>query len=119
MPRVLKGPARLRAKKRILKAAKGYVGGRHRLYRTAKETVDRARVFAYRDRRRRKRDFRRLWITRIGAACRQRGFTYSRFIQGLKIAQIDLDRKMLADLAVADPTVFDKLIDMAREKATA
>jgi len=116
MPRAQKGSARLRAKKRLFKAAKGYVGGRRKLYRTAKETVDRARVFAYRDRRRRKRDFRRLWIVRISAACRAREFTYSRFIQGLKAAEIELDRKMLADLAVTDAGAFDKLVEMARAK---
>mgnify|MGYP000161310966 CR=1 FL=1 len=119
MPRARKGAARQRAKKRIPKAVKGYVGGRHRLYRTAKETLDRARVYAFRDRRRRKRDFRRLWITRIGAACRGHQMSYSRFIQGLKAAQIELDRKMLAELAVSDPTAFDKLLDVARQNVSA
>lgn len=119
MPRAQKGAARLKTKKRLRKAVAGYVSGRSRLYRTAKETLDRARVYAFRDRRARKRDFRRLWITRIGAACRQRGLAYSRFIQGLKIAQVELDRKMLADLAVTDPGTFDKLVEVARAKATA
>ncbi len=119
MPRAQKGAARLRAKKRILKAAKGYVGGRHKLLRTAKETVDRARAYAYRDRRQRKRDFRRLWIVRISAACRQRDLQYSRFIQGLKAAEVALDRKMLSDLAITDPVAFDRVVELARAKATA
>ena len=118
MPRATKGPARLRSKKRLRKAVKGFVSGRSRLYRTAMETLDRARAYAFRDRRARKRDFRRLWIVRIGAACRQRGLAYSRFVQGLKLAQIELDRKMLADLAITDPGAFDKLVELAREKAT-
>ena len=118
MPRAVKGAARLRSKKRLRKATKGFVGGRSRLYRTATETLDRAMVYAFRDRRARKRDFRRLWITRIGAASRQRGMTYSRFIQGLKLAHIELDRKMLAEIAVADPGAFDKLVELAREKAS-
>ena len=119
MPRAKKGPARLRARKRTFKAAKGYVGGRRKLLRTAKETVDRALAYSYRDRRQRRRDFRRLWIVRISAACRQRDLNYSRFIQGLKGAQVELDRKMLSDLAITDPAAFDKLVEIARLKATA
>ncbi len=118
MPRAVKGAARLRSKKRLRKSVEGFVSGRSRLYRTAMETLDRAMVYAFRDRRVRKRDFRRLWIVRIGAASRQRGLAYSRFVQGLKIAQVELDRKMLADLAVNDPQAFDKLVELAREKAT-
>ena len=118
MPRAVKGAARLKSKKRLRKAVSGFVSGRSRLYRTAMETLDRARVYAFRDRRVRKRDYRRLWIVRIGAACRQRGLAYSRFIQGLKLAKIDLDRKMLADLAITDPGAFDKLVEMAKAKAT-
>jgi large subunit ribosomal protein L20 len=98
-----------------MKRAKGYVLGRSRLYRPARETVVRAGVYAYRDRRERKRDFRRLWITRLSAACRQRGITYSQFMHGLKEADVTLDRKTLSDLAIADPTVFDQLVATARE----
>jgi large subunit ribosomal protein L20 len=118
MPRAQKGAARLQAKKRLRKAVKGFVMGRSKQYRVAMETLDRANVYAFRDRRVRKRDFRRLWITRIGAACRQRGMAYSRFIAGLKAAEIELDRKMLADLAVADPEAFSKILEMARAKVT-
>jgi large subunit ribosomal protein L20 len=118
MPRAAKGAARLRAKKRLRKNVSGYVMGRGKQYRVAMETLDRARVYAFRDRRVRKRDFRRLWIVRIGAACRQRGLAYSRFIQGLKAAQVELDRKMLADLALTDPGAFDKLVELARKKVT-
>lgn len=114
MPRVRNAPASRRRRKKILKAAKGYVGGRSRTLKQAKETVERAWCYAYRDRRARKRDFRRLWVTRINAASRQSGMTYSRFIQGLKKAQIALDRKILADLAVSDPGAFSHLVQQAR-----
>ena len=107
-------PTRRRKHKRVLKAARGYYGGRSRLYRTAKEALLRAHAFAYRDRRARKRDFRALWITRIGAACRQRGAPYNRFINGLKQAGVALNRKMLAEIAVADPAGFDHLLAAAR-----
>ncbi len=116
MPRARKGAARRRAKNRVLKLAKGYRGGRSKLYRTAKEAVLRAQVYAYRDRRTRKRDFRRLWILRINAACRARGLAYSRFIQGLHCAQVALDRKMLAELAVHDEPGFDELVKLAKEQ---
>lgn len=101
--------------KRILKAAKGYYGGRSKLLSTARDTVMRAGVYAYRDRRKRKGDFRRLWITRITGACRMREFSYSRFIAGLKNAQIDLNRKMLSEIAIADPEAFDALVAIARD----
>ena len=111
-------PARRRRHKRILKAAKGYYGARSRLYRTAKEAVLRANAFAYRDRRARKREFRALWITRIGAACRQSGLPYNRFICGLGKAGVALNRKMLAEIAVADPKGFEQLVAVAREAAS-
>ena len=101
--RTTKGAARTRAKNRLFKKAKGYVGGRRRLLRTAKENLVRAGEYAYRDRRNRKRDFRRLWIIRINAAVRAYGLRYSEFIAGLMKAKIELDRKILADMAVADP----------------
>jgi len=117
MPRVTLSPSRRRRHKRALRAAKGYRGGRSRLYRTAKEAVLRARAYAYRDRRNRKREFRALWVTRIGAACRERGAAYSRFMQGLKQAGVALNRKMLAEIAVADPKGFDRLVAIARGDA--
>ena len=115
MPRARTGVAHLRKRNRILKRAKGYVLGRSRLYRPARETVVRAGVYAYRDRRDRKRDFRRLWITRLSAACRQRGFTYSQFIHALKQANVELDRKTLSELAISDPEAFDQVVAVTRE----
>ncbi|NMC20007.1 MAG: 50S ribosomal protein L20 [Thermogutta sp.] len=100
--------------KRLFRRAKGFVGGRRKLVRTVKETLVRAGVYAYRDRRVRKREFRRLWIVRISAAVRQRGMPYSRFIDGLKKANIDLDRKTLAELAVSDPEGFDRIVEQAK-----
>lgn len=114
MPRAKIGAAGKRRKKRILKAAKGYRGGRGRLIRTATETTLRAMAFATRDRYVKKRNFRRLWITRLNAAARQRGLTYSRFLQGIKKAGIALDRKIMADIAVNDPPAFDAIFDKAR-----
>ncbi len=108
--RTRKGAARTKARRRILRRAKGFVGGRRRLLRTAKESLLRAGAFAYRDRRRKKRDFRRLWITRINAAVRQRGLRYSEFINGLARAGIELDRKMLSELAIHDPAAFDTIV---------
>lgn len=113
MGRAKNAVARHKHRKRVLKQAKGYRGGRSKLYRTAAETILRAQRFAFRDRRTRKREIRSLWITRIGAACRQRESTYSRFIQGLTAANVVLDRKMLSAIAVDDPEAFDKLVDMA------
>lgn len=112
--RVSKGAARRRAKKRLFKRAKGFRGGRGKLLRSVKETVLRADVFATRDRRVRKRDFRRLWIIRINAAVRMRGLRYSQFISGLKKANILLDRKMLAEMAVVDAVSFDKVVELAK-----
>jgi len=108
--RTSKGAARTQAKKRLFKRAEGYVGGRRRLLRTVSETLDRAGAFAYRDRRARKRDFRRLWITRLSAACRERDLRYSQLIAGLKAAKIELDRKSLSEIAIADPAAFDAVV---------
>jgi len=102
-----------------LELASGYRGQRSRLYRKAKEQMLHSLNYAYRDRRARKGDFRQLWITRINAAARQNGLTYNRFIQGLKGAGIEVDRKILAELAVSDPTAFTALVDLAREHADA
>ena len=111
MPRVKKGAARRQAKKRLFKAVKGYHGTRGRLYRQAKEATMRAAVNARIDRKRRKRDFRGLWIIRLSAACRQRGIRYSEFINGLKKANIALNRKMLSEIAVDDPMGFDAVVE--------
>ena len=112
--RTLKGSARNRAKNRLFRKAKGYRGGRNHLLRTVKETVVRADAYAYRDRRTRKREFRKLWIIRINAAVRQRGLRYGEFVHGLKRANIELDRKMLAEMAVSDPEAFDQVVDLAK-----
>jgi large subunit ribosomal protein L20 len=117
MPRAKGGAKTRQRRKKILKKAKGYVGGRSRLYRPAAETVLRAGAFAYRDRKAKKRTARRLWIARINAACRQAGLTYSVFIAALKKANILLDRKVLAEIAVRDPAGFAKLADTARAQA--
>ncbi len=114
MPRA-KGGTKTRARhKKRLKLAKGYYGAKSRLFRTATEAVDRAQQYAYRDRRNRKRDFRRLWIARITAACRSHGLLYSQFIYALKKAGIALDRKVLSDMAIQDPGGFTKLVDTAK-----
>lgn len=112
--RTRKGAARRQAKKRLLKRASGYVGGRRRLLRTAKETLVRAGVFAFRDRRVRKREFRRLWITRISAACEQHGLRYSQFIHGLTKAEIGLDRKQLSEMAIHDPAGFQLVVEKVK-----
>ncbi len=114
MPRTKNTVAGRARRKKILKAARGYRGGRHALYRTARETVERAMAYAYRDRRQKKRDFRKLWIARINAAARINGMSYSRFINGLKKADVDINRKILADLAVNDAAGFARLAEMAR-----
>ncbi len=113
MPRVRKGAARHRKHKKVLKAASGYHGATSRRYRLALQATFRAGVNATRDRQRRKRDFRRLWITRVAAACRQRGIQYSRFIFALAEAGIRLNRKMLSEIAVADPPAFDAVVAAA------
>ena len=112
--RTLKGAARRQAKRRLFKRAKGYRGGRSKLLRTVKETLLRSGQYAYRDRRVRKREFRKLWIIRINAACRERGLRYSEFIHGLSKAGIELDRKSLAEIAVTDPDAFDKIVEDAK-----
>ena len=114
MPRVRKGAARHKAKKRILKAVKGYHGSRGRHYRQAKEATVRSAVNARIDRKRRKRDFRGLWIVRLSAACRNRRIRYSRFIHGCKKANIQLNRKMLSEIAVADPEGFNAILDVVK-----
>lgn len=116
MPRVKGGSRRTQRRKKVLKLAKGYRGGRSRLFRTAMEAVDRALNYAYRDRRTRKRDFRRLWITRINAASRQNGISYSLLINGLSKAGIALNRKIMADLAVNNPTTFAQLAEIAKKQ---
>ena len=117
--RTLKGAARAKAKRRLFKRAKGYRGGRGNLLRTVKETLIRAGVYAYRDRKVRKRMFRRLWITRINAACRLRGLRYSQLINGLKKAEVELDRKSLAEIAVCDPKGFDSIVETAKQALAA
>jgi large subunit ribosomal protein L20 len=113
MPRVKRGTKTRQRHKKLLKLAKGNVGGRRRGYRQARETVEKGLVYAYRDRKVRKRDFRSLWIVRINAAARLHGLSYSRLIEGLKKAGVDLDRKVLADLAVRDPGAFGDLARIA------
>ena len=113
MPRVRKGAARTQARKRLLRKARGYYGTKHRHKYQAKIAVRRAGCFAYRDRRQRKRDFRALWITRITAACRMRGTRYSLFMSGLKVTGVLLNRKMLSQLAIDEPQIFDNLVATA------
>lgn len=117
--RTTKGAARNKAKNRLFKKTKGYVGGRGTLLRTAKETLIRAEAFAFRDRRVRKREFRKLWIIRINAASRERGLRYSELINGLKKAHIELDRKVLSEMAIHDPAGFDVVVEKAREALAA
>jgi large subunit ribosomal protein L20 len=112
--RAKKGAARNKAKKRLFKAVEGFVGGRRRLLRTAKETLLRAGMFAFRDRRAKKRSFRRLFITRLSAAAEMRGLRYSRLIHGLRLARVGLDRKSLSELAIHDPETFDAVITLVR-----
>ncbi len=119
MPRARKGAARTKARRRILRAARGYWGTKSRHKQQAKVALLRAGQFAYRDRRNRKRDFRRLWITRINAACRMRGTRYSRFINGLQRAGVLLNRKMLSQLAIEDPATFDALVQTSEASTTA
>ncbi len=112
--RTMKGAARNRAKRRVFKRAKGYSKGRNRLWRSVKETLVRAGVYAFRDRRRRRRDFRELWIIRVNAAARERGLRYSEFIHGLNLAKITLNRKTLSEMAIADPTAFDAVVTQVK-----
>jgi large subunit ribosomal protein L20 len=113
--RARKGAARNKAKKRLFRKVEGFVGGRRRLLRTAKETLLRAGMFAYRDRRAKKRSFRRLFITRLSAAAEMRGIKYSRFIHGLRLSNIGLDRKSLSELAIHDAETFDAIVVKVRE----
>ena len=114
MPRTKGGPVHARKRKRILKRAKGFVGGPGTIYRAAIEFTQKAGRYAYRDRRQKKRHFRSLWITRLAAALRQRGVSYNRFIPALGAAGIELNRKMLSELAISDPAAFDAIVELAR-----
>lgn len=113
MPRATNAPASRERRKRVLEKTKGYRGRRSKLFRYAKDAMMKAQYWAYRDRKTRKRNFRSLWIQRINAACRQHGITYSRFLEGLTAAQIIVDRKILADLAVRDEAAFKAILDQA------
>ena len=115
MPRVTRGFKARRRRNRVLKIAKGFRGGRSRLYKSATEAVDRALVYAYRDRRAKKRDFRRLWIARINAGARMNEISYSKLMGGLKKANVDLDRKVLANLAILDADAFTRVVQIAKE----
>ena len=114
--RVKRGFKARRRRKKVLKLAKGFRGGRSKLFRTAADAVDKALMYAYRDRRTRKRDFRRLWIARINAATRMNNLSYSKFMHGLKLAGIELDRKVLAELAVSDPSGFARIAGLASQQ---
>lgn len=115
MARVKGGTVARKRRKKILKLAKGYYGAKHLLFKSAKEQVMKSYMYAYRDRRQRKRDFRRLWVTRINAAARINGLSYSKMMHGLKLAEIEVNRKMLADLAVNDEKAFAQLADAAKK----
>ena len=118
MARVTSGTTAKARHDKVIKAAKGYYGRRKNIYRVAKQAVDKARQYAYRDRRVRKREMRALWIQRINAAVRIHGMTYSQFMNGVKLAGIEIDRKMLADLAVREPKAFESIVDQARSAAS-
>jgi large subunit ribosomal protein L20 len=118
MPRVKGGIVSRKRRKKVLKLAKGYFGSKHTLYKVANQQVMKSLMYAYRDRRQKKRDFRKLWITRINAAARVNGLSYSRLMHGLKLAGIEVNRKMLADLAVADEKAFAQLADAAKAQLT-
>lgn len=114
--RVKRGFKARRRRNRVLKLAKGFRGGRSKLFRTAADSVDKALMYAYRDRKTRKRDYRRLWIARINAAARMNDLSYSKFMHGLKLAGIDLDRKVLAEFAISDPAGFSKIAQLASQQ---
>ena len=114
--RVKRGFKARRRRKKVLKLARGFRGGRSKLFRTAADAVDKALMYAYRDRRVRKRDFRKLWITRINAAVRMHNLSYSKFIHGLKLAGVELDRKVMAELAISDPAGFAKITELAAQQ---
>ena len=115
MARVKNGAVTKARHKKVLKAAKGYVGSKHRLYKTAKEQLMHSGQYAFRDRKQKKRDFRKLWITRINAACRQNDISYSRFIEGLTKAGVEVNRKMLSEIAINDPKAFTELVKVAKD----
>ncbi len=117
MPRVKRGVTARKRRNRILNQAKGYYGARSKLFKTAREAVEHGWRYAYRDRKQRKRTFRALWITRINAAARENGLSYSRLINGLKLANVEVDRKILAQLAVSDPQAFGALADLAKSQS--
>jgi large subunit ribosomal protein L20 len=114
--RIKRGFKARRRRKKVLKLAKGFRGGRSKLFRTAADAVDKALMYSYRDRRTRKRDFRRLWIIRINAAARLNNLPYSKFIRGMKLAGVELDRKVLAELAISDPAGFSKIANLAAQQ---
>ncbi|KFZ41371.1 MULTISPECIES: 50S ribosomal protein L20 [Thermoactinomyces] len=114
MARVKGGTVTRARRKKVLKLARGYFGSKHALFRTAKQQVMKSLMYAYRDRRQRKRDFRKLWITRINAAARMNGISYNKFIHGLKVAGVDINRKVLAELAVTDQKAFAELVNVAK-----
>lgn len=116
MPRATHAPSSRQRRNKVFKKAKGFVGGRRKLYRTAKETVQKGMYYSYRDRKAKKRLFRALWITRLNAACREKGISYSKFIGGLLKAKIDINRKILADIALKDKAAFGKLVEIAKGK---
>ncbi|WP_062355238.1 50S ribosomal protein L20 [Bacillus kwashiorkori] len=116
MARVKGGTVTRKRRKKVLKLAKGYTGSKHRLYKVANQQVMKSLMYAYRDRRQRKREFRKLWITRINAAARMNGLSYSRLMHGLKLAGIEVNRKMLADLAISDANAFSQLANSAKEQ---
>jgi len=115
--RVKRGQSRQRRHRKVLKEASGFFGSRGKLFRTARLAVDKSKVYAYRDRRQRKRQFHRLWIARINAAAREHGLSYSKFIHGLKEVGVEVDRKILAELAVDEPKAFAELAELAKSKA--
>lgn len=115
MARVKGGTVTRARRKKVLKLARGYFGSKHALFRTAKQQVMKSLMYAYRDRRQRKRDFRKLWITRINAAARMNGISYNKFIHGLKVAGVDINRKVLAELAVTDQKAFAELVNVAKK----
>ena len=118
MPRATNAVASRRRRKKIIKLARGFWGRRNRLFRTAQEVVNRSLAYAYRDRRQRRRDFRRLWITRINAAARLNGLTYGKLIHGMKLANIEIDRKALAELAINDPTAFAAVAETVKSPSS-
>ncbi|MCP3923187.1 MAG: 50S ribosomal protein L20 [Desulfobacterales bacterium] len=114
--RIKRGTKARKRRNKVLKLAKGFRGGRSKLFRTAADAVDKALMYGYRDRKQRKRDFRKLWIARINAGARMNGLSYSKFIHGLKLANVELDRKVLAELAVSDPSAFTKVVELSTQQ---